>query len=64
MVTRADIQGALKLLNAMNTKSRKLALTAMLSKEHSPKDVKKALADLASYPEWTARMDLEGKAEG
>ena len=62
MVTRADIQGALKLLNATNTKDRKAALTKMLSAEHGAKDVRKALADLETYPEWAARMDLETPA--
>jgi len=59
MVTRADITGALKVLNATDTKNRKAALTAMLAKEHSPAQVEKAMADLPSYPEWAARMDLE-----
>jgi hypothetical protein len=59
MVTRADIQGALKVLNATGTKNRRAALTAMLTKEHSPAQVTKALADLESYPEWSARLDLE-----
>ena len=62
MVTRADIQGALKVLNATETKGRKAALKAMLGKEHSPAQVTKALADLDSYPEWAARMDLEEPA--
>lgn len=59
MVTRADMRGALKVLNATNTQGRREALTAMLGKEHSPKDVKKALADIESYPEWAARLDLD-----
>lgn len=62
MVTRADIQGALKVLNANDMKNRRAALTVMLEKEHAPRDVKKALADLDTYPEWTARMDLEEPA--
>ena len=59
MITRADIVGALKVLNAGNIPDRKKNLKAMLSKEHSAKDVAKVLSDLDSYPEWSARMDLE-----
>ncbi len=62
MVTRGDIAGALKVLNATNTPDRKGALRAMLTKEHAPKDVEKALSDLGTYPAWGERMDLEPAA--
>lgn len=58
-ITRADIAGALKVLNANGIKDRRKHLTAMLTVEHPVKSVSKALADLPSYPEWQARMDLE-----
>ena len=58
-ITRADISGALKLLNANEIKDRKKHLHAMLIKEHPPKAVDKVLSDLQTYPEWSARLDLE-----
>jgi len=58
-ITRADITGALKLLHANNISNRRGHLQNMLAREHSAKDVAKALADLASYPEWGARTDLD-----
>lgn len=58
-ITRADIAGALKVLNANEIKDRKKHLHAMLLKEHPLKAVTKVLADLQTYPEWSARMDLE-----
>lgn len=51
-VTRADITGALKLLKANAVADKKGFIQKMLEAEHSPKDVKKALSDLESYPEW------------
>ncbi len=62
MVTRADISGALKLIHANNIPNRRGHLQNMLAKEHGPKDVAKALADLESYPEWAARTDLDEKS--
>lgn len=59
MITRAEISGALKMLNATETPDRKRNLKSMLSVEHNAKDVAKVLSDLDSYPEWAARMDLE-----
>ena len=61
-ITRADVQGAIKVLNASNTKGRREKIKAMLSAEHSLKDVDKILNDLESYPEWMARIDLEAAA--
>ena len=62
MITRADIQGALKVLNATNTKDRRSAIKAMVRAEHTPNDVDKILSDLVSYAGWGARIDLEPKA--
>lgn len=59
VITRADITGALKLLNANNLKDRRAHLKKMLEVQHTPKDVAKALADLESYPDWAARLDLD-----
>lgn len=58
-ITRADMCGALKVLNASGIKDRKKHLHAMLVAEHPVKEVAKVLADLTSYPEWSARLDLE-----
>lgn len=58
-LTRADIAGALKLMNSNGIKDRKKHLKAMLVAEHPIKAVTKVLSDLDSYPEWGARMDLE-----
>lgn len=58
-ITRADITGALKLIHANNLTDRKGHLEKMLAKEHTTKDVHKALADLESYPEWGSRLDLD-----
>lgn len=58
-ITRADISGALKLLNANEIKDRKKHLHAMLLVNHPIKAVGKVLSDLSTYPEWAARMDLE-----
>ncbi len=59
MITRADVAGALKVLNSNNTPNRRGWLQNMLLAEHSAKDVAKALGDLESYPEWSKRADLE-----
>ncbi len=59
IITRADISGALKVLNANEIKDRKSHLEKMLSGAHSPKDVAKVISDLKTYPEWSARLDLE-----
>lgn len=61
-ITRADIAGALKVLNANEIKDRKKHLHAMLLKEHPLKAVTKVLADLHTYPEWSERMDLDAVA--
>ena len=58
-ITRADITGALKVLNANNISDRRAHLGAMLAKEHTAADVARVLTDLESYPEWAARLDLE-----
>lgn len=58
-ITRADIAGALKVLNSNGIKDRKKHLHSMLAAEHPIKAVEKVLTDLNSYPEWSARMDLE-----
>lgn len=58
-MTRAEISGALQVLNAGNTKNRGSAIKAMLAPKFAPKVVDRILADLKSYPEWAARMDLE-----
>lgn len=59
MITRADISGALKVLNATNTKNRRAAIETMMLKEHTALQVARALDDLPSYPDWQARLDLE-----
>lgn len=59
MITRADISGALKLIHANDLQDRKGHLVKMFSKEHPAKDVAKILSDLASYPEWATRTDLD-----
>lgn len=63
-ITRADIVGALKLLNANEVKDRLRHLRTMLEKEHSARDVKKAMDDLESYPEWQMRRDLDTPVDG
>ena len=59
MITRADISGALKVLNANNVKDRRKHLAEMIAKEHTQKDVDAVMDDLSSYPAWNARLDLE-----
>lgn len=58
-ITRAEICGALKMLNANNVPNRRGHIQNMLAAEHTAKDVAKVLQDLESYPEWSARADLE-----
>ena len=58
-MTRAELTGAIKALNAAKSPKRKEALRAMLVKEHPEKEVAKVLADLASYPDWAAGADLD-----
>lgn len=58
-ITRADIAGALKVLNANSLKDRRTHLANMLKAEHPQRIVDKALLDLESYPEWHARTDLD-----
>ena len=62
MITRSQVVGALKVCNANNVTNRRGFLQNMLAAEHSIKDVAKVLNDLASYPEWAARADLEPAA--
>lgn len=62
MITRGDVAGALKVLNATGSRDRRGALKAMLGKEHGPRDVERALADLESYPEWSAGAHLDPAA--
>lgn len=62
-ITRADIAGALKLLNANNTPNRRGWLQNMLKAHHPQKYVDKALADLESYADWGPRVDLETPAD-
>lgn len=59
MITRSQVAGALKMLNANNTPNRRGHLQNMLAAEHNAKDVQKALRDIESYPEWSARADLD-----
>jgi len=61
-ITRADITGALKVLNAGNMKDRRAHLSTLLLTAHRPQDVAKALADLHTYPDWVSRLDLETAA--
>lgn len=63
-ITRAHVSGALRLLNANNIPNRRGHLQNMLKAEHTQKDVDKALSDLASYPEWSMRADLDAMASG
>ena len=58
-ITRADIAGALKLLNANNIANRRGHLQNMAAAEHPPLEVTKILSDLESYKLWAPRMDLE-----
>ncbi len=59
MITRADIAGALKVLNATNSTNRRAAIEAMLTAEHPEREVKRALRDLENYPGWIARAELD-----
>lgn len=58
-MTRAEISGALQVLNANGTRNRAKAVQAMLSPKFAAPVVNRILADLKSYPEWAARLDLE-----
>lgn len=58
-MTRAEISGALQALNAQNVRNRAQALQPMLAAKMAPAAVNRILADLKSYPEWSARLDLE-----
>jgi hypothetical protein len=58
-MTRAEVSGAILALNATNTKNRAAVLRPILAAKLGPKAVERVLADLKSYPEWAARMDLE-----
>lgn len=60
MVTRADVAGALKVLNAVEHKDRRGALRAMLGKGGArPSEVDRVFGDLESYPEWVAGAHLD-----
>lgn len=58
-ITRADVAGALKVLNANDLQGRKGHIEKMVRKEHPERHVQKVLMDLESYPEWHARTDLD-----
>lgn len=58
-MTRGEISDALQALNATNTKDRAAAIRAMFLPKYAPHLVERVVADLKSYPEWAARMDLE-----
>lgn len=65
MITRSQVAGALKLLNANNVTNRRGQIQNMLAaEEYSAKDVAKVMGDIESYPEWAARVDLDSAPAG
>jgi hypothetical protein len=54
MITREQITGAIKVLNAAAIRPRRPALRGMLAKEYASAEVEKVMADLGQYPEWGA----------
>ncbi len=58
-MTRGEVSGALQALNATNTRDRRAALRKVLAPRMAAPAVERVIADLKSYPEWNARMDLE-----
>lgn len=58
-MTRAEIAGALQMLNSQGTRNRAVALRKMLEPKFHTAVVNRIIADLKSYAEWSARLDLE-----
>jgi len=60
MLTREAISGAIRLVNANRLTPRLKHLEALLSAEGvGEEDRRKILADLDSYPAWTAGKELD-----
>lgn len=58
-ISRAEVSGAIQILNLQEANDRKLQMERLLRLNHSDKEVAKILADLDSYPEWIAKKSLD-----
>lgn len=61
-ITREQLCGAIKLINANRLLPRRDHLRKLLGAEHSEREVAKVLADLESYPDWVAGANLDAPA--
>lgn len=58
-ISRAEVSGAIQILNLQEAKDREAQMERLLRLNHSDKEVAKIMMDLNSYPEWIRRADLD-----